>query len=1001
MPQTPSPVRRLPPGEYAFGEFRIDPASGRLWRGAAPVHLRPKTWEVLCLMLANPGRLLTKEELLEAVWPGVVVGDTMPGISVAELRRALDDDARRPRYIETVHRRGFRFLVPAEPIASGADDSDSDSESRGDRGSATGTSNAGQQAVAGPRPPSPGEPTAAAGLVFVGRTAELKQLRCLLDPAATGPRLALIHGEAGIGKTSLVERLLEDAGSPPPFLVGRGQCLAHFGEGYPYLPIVDALRDMRRSRGDLDDLLPKLAPSWLVRLPELTPVEGAEDPQQRDPKQPASQAIQEMYQLLHTLGPTVWVLEDLHWADEATLEWIALLAQSPGPWHFRLIATARLTEAIARNHGLARLRRELQRRGQCLELAVEGLHGDAIKELLQERFPGTLVPDGLPRQLLERTGGNPLYLVHTVEHLEQAGVLPIAPGARPRRDLAAALETVPLTLRDMVLEEARALQPPARAVLEAGSLAGLQFDAATAALAMPGSAAEVDRVCTDLARHGALLERIGDSTWPDGSVSGRYAFRHALYQKVFYDDQAPASRREAHRRIGAGLSEAWSARQGEVAAMVADHFERGGDAARAIEFHRKAADESVRRHAAREAALSLRRALALLPRLEDGAALEAQLLVELGRVLPALQGFNDPDLLNLYLRARSLRSAGDDAGTELATIAGLLLANLMQRRPEPAEELARELLEMAADQGNATARAYAELCMGGVLYHRGDLPGTIAHAERALEAAPAATVYGPIDVRVTAMLLRGPALWQAGRPGQGLAQSRQALQIAREEADPFNVVVAMQPLVAVLQWCGDVHGLEGVLPEFVDLVETQGITQAQACTRLHRAWLDLQRGDRDQAADDVAGGLVCLEAYGSMMQSVYLLAVAAEVLAGLGRIGEAFDALDAADAGIRDGAARWWEPEIHRLRGTLLVSSRQDPERAVQCLQRALEIAREQGSVSLLLRAATSAVEAALATDGEVARVDRDLLDKALSEIRGGDDTADVRRARKLCDDLS
>ena len=84
---------------------------GQLWRGDEEIRLRPKTWDLLCLLVTNPGRLLSKDEIIDAVWGGAAVSDNMPGISVAELRRALQDDTRRPRFIETVHRRGFRFIA--------------------------------------------------------------------------------------------------------------------------------------------------------------------------------------------------------------------------------------------------------------------------------------------------------------------------------------------------------------------------------------------------------------------------------------------------------------------------------------------------------------------------------------------------------------------------------------------------------------------------------------------------------------------------------------------------------------------------------------------------------------------------------------------------------------------------------------------------------------------------------------------------------------------------
>src|SRR5262249_1287497 len=154
---------------------------------------------------------------------------------------------------------------------------------------------------------------------------------------------------------------------------GRGQSLAHFGEGYPYWPVLGALSTMSRARTDVLGHLRTTAPSWLARLPELISHDEAEDLRRRTADASANRIVEEMLALLRALGPTLWVLEDLHWADAATLELVALLAQSFALDRFWMIGTLRLAEAVVGAHAITRIRRELRRRGHCREVMLAGL----------------------------------------------------------------------------------------------------------------------------------------------------------------------------------------------------------------------------------------------------------------------------------------------------------------------------------------------------------------------------------------------------------------------------------------------------------------------------------------------------------------------------------------------------------------------------------------------------------------------------------------------------
>src|SRR5262245_52399770 len=199
-----------------FPPYRFDRSAARLWHGNQPVALRPKAWQLLCYLIERPGTLVTKDELHAALWDAVVSDDTLTH-TMGELRQALGDDARTPRIVETVHRRGFRFI--ARPHTSPVE------------GNAVGPSVA--------LPPVP-EPEIAS---LVGRDAELARLGTLFAQASAGQRqVVFIEGESGIGKSAIVEAFLHSVRTwAGPVQIGYGQCVEQYSAREPYMPALEVL----------------------------------------------------------------------------------------------------------------------------------------------------------------------------------------------------------------------------------------------------------------------------------------------------------------------------------------------------------------------------------------------------------------------------------------------------------------------------------------------------------------------------------------------------------------------------------------------------------------------------------------------------------------------------------------------------------------------------------------------------------------------------------------
>jgi DNA-binding winged helix-turn-helix (wHTH) protein/tetratricopeptide (TPR) repeat protein len=587
--------------QILFEPFRLDPVNACLWHGPEAIHLTPKVFAVLSYLLGHAGQLVSKDELLRAVWPDTIVGEASLTVCIREIRRVLGAQPNAPRFVETRHRRGYRFIAPTTEI---------------DRPAAEG------------RPPIPtsGDPAAAAEPApsLVGREAELLRLHGWLDRALRRERqVVFVTGEPGIGKTTLVEAFCQRLRAGPEVRVAHGHCFEQHGRGEAYLPVLEGLSRLLREPGGerLVALLARTAPTWLAQLPWLARGAGREVPPHETLGATPERMLREIIEAVETLtaeSPLVLVLEDLHWSDYATLDLLSALARRQEPARLLLLGTYRPVEVIVRDHPLHAVRQELQTHRYCEELPLELLTEAAVAEYLALRFPGSPLPPALARLVHKHTDGNPLFMVNVVDYLVAQGMLTEQAGKWELRGELEQFEVgVPESSRLTITEQLARLSREEQELLEGASVAGMEFSAAALAAALGEEVVPVERGCERLAQRQQFLCPAGVSEWPDGTVAGRYRFRHWLYQDVLYQ-RVPAARGQVlHQRLGERLEAAFGDGAAEIAAELAQHFEQGRDHRRALRYLRQAADNSYRRFAPREALAYLQRALDLGDRLPE------------------------------------------------------------------------------------------------------------------------------------------------------------------------------------------------------------------------------------------------------------------------------------------------------------------------------------------------------------------------------------------------
>jgi predicted ATPase len=678
---------------------------------------------VLRYLVERPGQLVTKDELLAAVWAGTVVSEAALTKGVHELRQALNDDAHAPRYIATVHRRGLRFLAlvtsSTQPVRRRA--------VRGQRRPASPPHH---------RPPTP---------ALVGRDAELAQLWGWSEQALRGARqMVFVTGEAGIGKTTVVDALVQRLAREQRVWVARGQCIEYYGQGEPYMPVLEALEQLGRgpARLRLVPLLRQYAPTWLVQLPGL--LRGSERARLERQVQGAGQArmLRELATALDVLsarqGLVLW-LEDLQWSDVSTLDVLAMLGRRQAPARLLVLGTYRPVDVLVRDHPLKGVKQELQGHGQCQELALDFLSAAAVQAYLVRRFPGLGQDAGGLRRLAQfvhqRTDGNALFMVNMVEYVVQQGVLREVEGQWALHgQMGDVAGGVPESLQQMIEHHFAYLQPAEQRLLEVASVEGVEFSTAAVAAGLETAADTVEEGCEGLVRRQHFVRASRTEAWPDGTVVGHYRFIHGLYQEVVYR-RVPAGRRaRLHQAIGARKEAGYGDRAPEIAAELALHFARGRDYGQAVRYYRQTGARALAGSAYREAVRYLEQALAALAYLPPDRATLEQAVDLRGDLSAALEPLAQWEQALPHLREAETIAERLGDHRRLGRIYRRLASVLRNLRDGEALAYCQRAHAVATALGDIGLQIWANLNMGVSYHDLGDYHRAIACVQQMLTA---------------------------------------------------------------------------------------------------------------------------------------------------------------------------------------------------------------------------------------------------------------------------
>jgi len=687
--------------------IRIDHAGERLWRGEEPVALRPKTWAVLGYLSARPGALVTKAELLDAVWADTVVSEGTLNKSIGELRTALGDDRGRPRFIETVPRRGFRWIGEAA-IASVFG------------GPATaGRNGTGATADAAAGPASPEVDAHDAHLIGRGREMDVLD-GCFAQAASAARRqVVFVTGEAGTGKSALVDSFLARLDAGGAAIAAHGQCIETQGAHEPYRPILEALERLAEhvELGDsVTRALARYAPSWLRRMPGLhsEPLSAGEE------LPTSSSMLRELASAMEAIArevPVVLAIEDVHWADLATCDACNLLARRRDPARLLLVVTMRLADAMVARHPMLDAKAELLHRRLASEITLAPFDAGAVADYLARRCPGASLDAALCSWIRYQTGGNPLFVRIVVDDLIERGLLARS-GERWHSHATAAVlrDVVPDSLRELVDRQLARLSHRERSIVEAACVLADGFEPASVAAAAGMTPEEAEEACAELCRRGQILRR--DASRGRRDHGERFAFLHSLVRRILVEGLPSSRLRRYHLAAAQQLEREHPEGTDTVALDLALHYSMAGDAAAAVANLRRAASLIYQVPAPREVVVIREQILQIVernPLLPDYRRERITAIFDVATARYMVDGFADAETTELFERVVALAEEEDSFEKAIAENC-VLWGRLAAGRYAEAAEIAGRIHARAQADGNAlmitlTRWSLASVCL--------------------------------------------------------------------------------------------------------------------------------------------------------------------------------------------------------------------------------------------------------------------------------------------------
>jgi predicted ATPase/class 3 adenylate cyclase len=851
------------------------------------------------------------------------------------------------------------------------------------------------------------EEEAGTGVVtpLVGRDEEIGLLLRRWEQSKEGfGQVVLINGEPGIGKSALADVLREHVASQG-YTRATYHCSPYHTNSALYPVITHLQRLWRWERDDtptekldkmeetlrttslpLKEIVPLFAALFSLPLPEERYSPLGLTPQQE--KQQTQDALVAWLLEEAERQPMLVVYEDLHWADPSTLEIIGLLVEQ--------VPTAPMLSVLIYRPQFVP---PWPTRSHMTPITLNRLERPQVEAMITQLGGGKTLPAEVVQHIVARTDGVPLYVEELTKMLLESDFLR---EEAAHYALAGELSgvAIPATLQDSLMARLDRL-PMVREVAQLGAVLGREF-----AYEMLRALAAVEE--------STLQDRLGQLVGAEllyqrgRPPRAKYVFKHALIQDAAYASLLKRTRQQYHQQIAQMLEGDFPETVEAEPELVAHHLTEAGLNEQAVGYWHQAGKRATQRSANVEAINHLSKgleALMTLPDTLERARQELDLQITLGPVLMAVKGQSSADTERAYARARELCQQVGETPQLFPVLHGLWRFYMVRAELQAARELAEQLFTLAQRAQDPALLLEAHRVTGQTMYWLGEMAPARAHLEQGVtlydpqQHRSHAFVYGQ-DPGVACRAFAAWPIWVLGYPDQALQNIHEALTLAQELTHPFSLAFALIMAASVHQFRREAQAAQERAEALMTLCSEQGFPHWLTYGTILRGWALTAQGEGAEGIAQMRQGLVARRATGAELHRPYFLSLLAEAYGEVGQPEEGLTVLVEALAMADNTGQSYWEAELHRRKGELLLMQKgQKVGEAEECYRKALDVARRQQAKSFELRAAMS-LSRLWQQQGKQGEAHQ-LLTEIYAWFTEGFDTPDLKEAKVLLEELA
>jgi predicted ATPase len=846
---------------------------------------------------------------------------------------------------------------------------------------------------------------------LIGRESEVTLLLERWQQVKAGQgQVVLLTGDAGIGKSRLVQMLKEHV-AQEPHTCWECRSLSYF-ENTALFPVTDLFQRLfqfyaedtpdkklgkleqalRQYRVPVEETVPLFASLLALPIPE-----DRYPPLNLSPQRQRQKTLETIVAILLERAehqPVLFILEDLHWADPTTLELLHLvIEQIPTAALFALF-TCRPSFQPTWSH-----------KSYLSEVTVHRLSREQIARMVVQIAGGKTLPDEVLHQIITKTDGVPLFVEELTKAVLESGHLQAVDGHYALTETLPAL-AIPATLQDSLMARLDRLVT-AKGIAQVGATIGRQFSYALLQAVSHLDALTLQRELGRLVEAEIVYQR---GVPPQAT----YVFKHALIQDTAYQSLLKSTRQQYHQQIAQVLAVHFPEIAESQPELLAHHYTQAGLVEPAVLYWLRAGQQAMQRSANVEAIRHFTQGLDILqdcPATPQCIQHELSLQLALSVPLRMLQGHTAPEVAQVQRRAYALCQQVGDSPQRFAALLGLWGLSLDQAQYHMARELGEQCFALAQRLHDPMFLQEAHLTLGATLVYPGDLVEAHAHIEQAI------ALYNPhkshslalgrsADSGVMSLAYASRTLWLLGYPEQALTRINEACTLAQELSHAYSQGFAWQFAATLHQYRREPQRVREYAEATMAFAEECAFVRWSAASLMNRGWALVKLGLATDGVAQLQQGLGIWRSMGGDLGLPYYLAKLAEAYKLAGRVAAGLQVVAEALTLMQKNAERYYEAELFRLQGNLLLALARTEDQghtprtaeAEACFQQALDLASRQQAKSLELRAAMSLARL-WQHQGKRAEA-YELLAPIYGWFTEGFDTADLQEAKVLLEEL-